>query len=121
MSLKIVIIGPAHPYRGGGITTFNERLATELQSQGHDVSILNFTVQYPSILFPGKSQVTDEPAPKHLKIERRLHSMDPLNWIRTGNYLKKKNPDLVIVRYWLPRSEERRVGKECRARCATAA
>src|SRR5688572_22767516 len=100
--MNIVILGPAHPFRGGGITTFNERLAQELQSQGHSVSILNFTVQYPSMLFPGKSQFTDEPAPKDLRIIRMLHSMNPVSWLKTGNYLRKLKPDLVIVRYWLP-------------------
>jgi glycosyltransferase involved in cell wall biosynthesis len=102
MPLNIVILGPAHPFRGGGITTFNERLAQELQHLGHTVSILNFTVQYPGFLFPGKSQLTDEPAPAGIRIERKLHSMNPVNWVRTGNYLRRKRPDLVIVRYWLP-------------------
>jgi glycosyltransferase involved in cell wall biosynthesis len=102
MSLNIVILGPAHPFRGGGITTFNERLAKELQSEGHEVSILNFTVQYPSFLFPGKSQLTDEPAPEGIRIIRMLHSMNPLNWLKTGRYLRNKRPDLVIVRFWLP-------------------
>lgn len=102
MALHIVILGPAHPFRGGGITTFNERLARGLQEAGHRVEILNFTVQYPSILFPGKSQTTDEPAPADLTIERRLHSMNPINWWFTGEYLRKKKPDLILVRYWLP-------------------
>lgn len=102
MPLKIVILGPAHPFRGGGITTFNERLARELQQEGHDTSILNFTVQYPGFLFPGKTQVTDEPAPEGLRIIRKLHSINPLNWLQTGRYLAKTKPDLIIVRYWLP-------------------
>lgn len=102
MSLHIVILGPAHPFRGGGITTFNERLARGLQEAGHTVEILNFTVQYPGFLFPGKSQTTEEPAPADLKIEQRLNSMNPLNWWRTGEYLRKKKPDLILVRFWLP-------------------
>lgn len=102
MPLNIVILGPAHPFRGGGITTFNERLATELQSAGHLVRIVNFSVQYPSILFPGKSQLTDEPAPPGLTIVRMLHSMNPISWVRTGRYLNKLKPDLIIVRFWLP-------------------
>ena len=102
MSLHIVILGPAHPFRGGGITTFNERMAIGLQEAGHRVEILNFTVQYPSFLFPGKSQQTEEPAPANLVIEQRLHSMNPLNWWTTGEYLRKKKPDLILVRYWLP-------------------
>jgi glycosyltransferase involved in cell wall biosynthesis len=102
MALYIVILGPAHPFRGGGITTFNERLARGLQEAGHKVEILNFTVQYPSFLFPGKSQTTDEPPPTDLTIEQRLHSMNPINWWSTGEYLRKKKPDLILVRYWLP-------------------
>jgi glycosyltransferase involved in cell wall biosynthesis len=102
MPLKIVILGPAHPFRGGGITTFNERLAEVLQAEGHSVSILNFTVQYPGFLFPGKSQITTTPAPENLNIIRKLHSMNPVNWWRTGNYLRQQQPDLIIVRYWIP-------------------
>lgn len=100
--MKIVLIGSAHPFRGGGMTSFNERLATELQHQGHDIYILNFTTQYPGFLFPGKTQFTDEPPPAGLKIIRRLHAFNPLNWIGTGRFLQKEKPDLVIIRYWLP-------------------
>jgi glycosyltransferase involved in cell wall biosynthesis len=100
--MNIVIIGSAHPLRGGGISTFNERLAEVLQQQGHDVSIYSFSLQYPSFLFPGKSQFTNEPAPKNLLIYSVINSINPLNWIKTGTRIKKNNPDLVIVRYWLP-------------------
>ena len=99
---KIIILGPAHPYRGGGITTFNERLATEFQHQGYDVTIYNFSLQYPSLFFPGKSQYSTESAPAHLKIIRKVNSINPFNWLRVGNELKRLQPDLIIVRYWLP-------------------
>lgn len=102
MPLNIVILGPAHPFRGGGITTFNERLANELQTEGHQVLILNFTVQYPGFLFPGKTQFTTEPAPPGINIVRKLHAMNPINWIGTGNFLRRQKPDLILVRYWLP-------------------
>lgn len=99
---SIIILGPAHPYRGGGITTFNERLATEFQEQGFDVTIYNFTLQYPSFLFPGKTQYSEEPAPPRLRILRKVNSINPLNWIKVGRELKKRRPDLIVVRYWLP-------------------
>jgi D-inositol-3-phosphate glycosyltransferase len=67
--MNIALIGPAHPLRGGGISTFNERLAEVLQEQGHHVVIYSFSLQYPSFLFPGKSQFTDEPAPAGLTIK----------------------------------------------------
>ncbi len=98
---KIVIIGPAHPLRGG-LATFNQRLAKEFIDQGHDCSIYSFSLQYPSFLFPGKTQYTDEPPPENLTIHTVINSVNPFNWIKIGRRLKKERPDIIIVRYWLP-------------------
>ncbi len=99
---KIIILGSAHPLRGGGIATFNERLAKAFMQEGHDVQIFSFSLQYPSFLFPGTSQFTSEPAPVGLTINSCINSINPFNWIKVGNQIKKIQPDLVIVRYWLP-------------------
>lgn len=99
--MNIAIIGPAHPLRGG-LATYNARLAEVLQEQGHRVTIYSFSLQYPGFLFPGTSQFTDEPAPKGIRIETVINSVNPLNWLKVGRQIKKAKPDLVIVRYWLP-------------------
>ncbi len=99
--MKIIILGPAYPYRGG-ISAFGERLAHEYIRQGHDVEMYTFTLQYPSFLFPGKTQYSDGPAPKDLRITRRINSVNPLNWIGVGREIKKKRPDLLITNFWLP-------------------
>lgn len=99
---KIVIIGPAHPLRGGGLTTFNQRLAKEIITEGDVCSIYSFSLQYPSFLFPGKSQYTNEPAPKGIRIFSVINSINPFNWLKVGGRLKKDRPDIIIVRYWLP-------------------
>ena len=99
---NIIIIGPAHPLRGGGMSTFNERLAKGFQDKGHTVTIYTFSLQYPSFLFPGSKQLSDEPAPEGLNIKVVINSMNPFNWIKIGNRIKKENPDLIVVRYWLP-------------------
>ncbi len=99
---KVIIIGPAHPLRGGGLTTFNHRLAKEFISQGHDCRIYSFSLQYPSFLFPGKSQYSTEPAPEGINIISVINSINPFNWIKIGNRLKKEKPDIIIVRFWLP-------------------
>lgn len=99
--MKIALVGTAHPYRGG-LAAYNERLATEFQNEGHEVTIYTFTLQYPSILFPGKTQYSSEPAPTHLDIIRCVNSVNPLNWWSVGNKIKKEKPDLVIFKYWLP-------------------
>lgn len=99
---KIIIIGPAHPLRGGGMATFNERLAKAFQDRGHSVTIYTFSLQYPSFLFPGTKQLSDEPAPPGLKIKVMINSINPFNWLRVGSIIKKEKAELVIVRYWLP-------------------
>lgn len=98
--MKIVVLGTAHPYRGG-LATFNERLAQQFAREGHEVEVLTFTLQYPSFLFPGKTQYTTDPAPEGITIRRALNSCNPLNWIRVGLRLRRAHPDLIICCYWM--------------------
>lgn len=98
---KVIIIGPAHPLRGG-LASYNERLAKEFQLQGHKVTIYTFSLQYPEFIFPGTTQYSTEPAPADLKIKVCINSVNPLNWITVGSRLKKEQADLIVVRYWLP-------------------
>ena len=80
---KVVIIGPAHPLRGG-LATFNQRLAKEFQYQGHECSIVSFSLQYPSFLFPGTTQYSSDPAPGDITIHTWINSVNPLNWLIVG-------------------------------------
>ena len=97
----IVIVGPAHPLRGG-IAHFNESFARELIRQGHPVVVVSFYLQYPSILFPGKSQTTDEPPEGDLDIRHWLSSVNPLSWFRTAKRIAALRPRYVVFRFWLP-------------------
>jgi D-inositol-3-phosphate glycosyltransferase len=101
--VKILLLSPAHPLRGG-IAASSERLAQALQAEGHEVVIYSFALQYPAFLFPGKSQRTDpgEPGPVGLHIRTRLNSVNPLNWLIVGRELAREQPDRIIVRFWLP-------------------
>ena len=99
--MRVIILGTAWPYRGG-LSAFNERLARQYQSEGHDVEIVTFTLQYPSFLFPGKTQYSDEPAPEGLRIVRKLNAINPFNWLRTARYIRRQHPDLIITKFWLP-------------------
>jgi glycosyltransferase involved in cell wall biosynthesis len=101
LAKTIIIIGPAHPLRGG-LASYDERLAKEFQQQGNHVSIYTFSLQYPGFLFPGTTQYSSEPAPKDLNIKVCINSVNPFNWWSVGNKLKAMNPDLIVVRYWLP-------------------
>lgn len=99
--MKVIILGTAYPYRGG-LSAFNERLARQYMAEGHEVEIVTFTLQYPSFLFPGKTQYSDEPAPEGLKITRLLNAVNPFSWIKTGRYIRRQRPDLVVTKFWLP-------------------
>ena len=98
--MKVIVVGTAHPYRGG-IAAFTDRLATEFVKEGVDIEVVTFKLQYPSFLFPGKTQFSDAKAPEDLPIERKVNSINPLNWIKVGKEIRKKNPDLVIFTYWM--------------------
>ena len=99
--MKIAIIGPAHPYRGG-LAIYNERMAEEFQKEGHHVTLYTFTLQYPSLLFPGKTQYASNKEKPNLNVIRCINSINPINWIKIGNRIKNEKPDIVIIKYWLP-------------------
>ena len=42
---KIAIVGSAYPLRGGGIATFNERMAKAFIENGDQVKIYTFSLQ----------------------------------------------------------------------------
>lgn len=98
---KVVIIGPAHPLRGG-LATFNQRLAKQFMDEGHECSIVSFSLQYPSFLFPGTTQYSSDPQPVDITIHTLINSVNPLNWVSVGNKLRRWKPALIVVRYWLP-------------------
>lgn len=99
--MTIIIIGPAYPYRGG-IADTNESFCRALNKIGHDSSIFTFTLQYPSILFPGKSQYQKGPSPKDLKIRRKISTINPISWWIASKEINNLKPDIVIFRFWLP-------------------
>ena len=101
MNIKNINIGPAFPLRGG-IANFNEALCNAFTQKGRDSKIVSFSMQYPGIFFPGKTQFAEGEPPKNLKIDSLINSINPFSWIKTAKKVKKENPDLVIIHYWMP-------------------
>jgi glycosyltransferase involved in cell wall biosynthesis len=101
MTGTVVIIGPGYPLRGG-LATFDQRLAREFISEGYDCEIYSFSLQYPDFMFPGTTQYSTEPPPEGLTILSRINSLNPFNWLSVGRELRRKKPDIIVVRYWLP-------------------
>ena len=99
--MKVTLVGTAHPFRGG-IAVFIERLARAFKQNNDEVRISTFTLQYPKILFPGETQYSSSPKPTDLAIIQEVNSINPFNWIKVGNRIRKEKPDLVIFKYWIP-------------------
>jgi glycosyltransferase involved in cell wall biosynthesis len=98
---KIVIIGPAYPYRGGN-SLFVSHVFEALSKQ-FDVKIYNYKLLYPSILFPGSTQF-DKSSDALIKApnKREVNSINPFNWISVAGKLKAENADLIVFDWWHP-------------------
>ncbi len=99
--MKLLLLSPAHPLRGG-IAASSERLAQEFSGMGHEVVMYSFSLQYPRVLFPGKTQYTSDPAPEGLVIKTRLNSVNPFNWPVVGREMRRERADRIVARFWLP-------------------
>lgn len=102
MSLRIVIVGPWPPYRGG-IAQFGARLGSALVERGHEVRPLTYSRQYPSMLFPGSSQF--EPAGERNGAPvapKLIDSLSPRSWFQAGRYVRELEPDVVVFQHWMP-------------------
>jgi D-inositol-3-phosphate glycosyltransferase len=100
--LKIFIIGPAYPLRGGP-AEFNQNLCLELIKAGHDAQIISYSLQYPNFLFPGSSQFEKSgTAPIGIKIHTLINTINPFNWFKVAAFIKKEKPNFILFRYWLP-------------------
>jgi glycosyltransferase involved in cell wall biosynthesis len=97
--LKIVIVGPAYPLRGG--IAHHTALLYQHLSEHHKVRVITFKRQYPALLFPGQSQL-DPDAAMRIPTDQLLDSVNPLNWVSIGRRIRKDPPDLLIVAYSLP-------------------
>ena len=99
--MKVVILGSAHPLRGG-LAAYNERLANEFLLEKDEVTIETFSLQYPEFLFPGTTQYSSLPKPENLTIHVSVNSINPFNWIKVGLKIRKQKPDVLVVKFWLP-------------------
>lgn len=98
---KVIIVGPAFPLRGG-IANSNEELCRAMNAAGIDAKIFSFSLQYPTFLFPGKTQYDNGIGPKDIIIETKINSVNPFNWLKVAKQIKHEKPDYVIFRFWLP-------------------
>jgi glycosyltransferase involved in cell wall biosynthesis len=97
--MRIALIGPVYPYRGG-IAHYTSMLYSEL-SKMHQVKMISFKRLFPKWLYPGKSDKDPSNQPLNIPAEYLIDSMNPVSWWKTSHYIKQLNPDLVIIQWWV--------------------
>jgi len=108
---KIGILGPYPPFRGG-IAHFTEQFHLNLDAHvSHSETIqggipievfgVSFKRQYPSILFPGKSQYSGV-GNTQINAVPLLDSINPFSWTRTAEAFIDEGVDEVVFMYWMP-------------------
>jgi glycosyltransferase involved in cell wall biosynthesis len=97
--VKIAIVGPAHPYKGGAARHTTE-LAHRLNAAGHDVIIESWRAQYPARLYPGQQTVDVPEGEPYPRTRRRLAWYRPDGWLAEGRRLRPA--DLVVFAYLTP-------------------
>ncbi len=101
MRQKLILVGPTYPYRGGN-ALFMSYLYNALTTE-FDVEFINYSVLYPSLLFPGTTQYDEsEEHFDRVPSKRMLNSMNPITWAKTASYINSKHPDLIVVDWWQP-------------------
>lgn len=88
------------PYRGG-IAAFNEQVVQAFEAAGHGVRGVNWSRQYPRLLFPGSSQIQPNALLSDSSFPTLLDSINPRSWKRTGEALTADGElDVLVLPFW---------------------
>lgn len=98
--LKIVMIGPVYPYKGG-ISHYTGLMYRALAKK-HKVKMLSYKLQYPKFLFK-KEQKDYSNKSFEIKDTRYLiNTANPVNCVMVASRIRRMKPDLVIFQWWHP-------------------
>jgi glycosyltransferase involved in cell wall biosynthesis len=97
--VRVALVGPAHPYKGGGARHTTE-LAHRLAAAGHNVIIESWRAQYPGRLYPGQQTLGAPEGKPYPRTYHRLAWYRPDGWMAAGYRLR--SADLVIFALLTP-------------------
>ena len=98
--MKIDLIGPSYPFRGG-LSHYTTLLFKNLKKK-HRTNFYSFKRQYPKFLFPGKTDKDySDLTLKDDDTQPMLDSMNPFTWIRVACKIIKDKPDIIIIPWWV--------------------
>ena len=99
--VKYLLFSASYPYRGG-ISDSTHSLCNELTKNKINTEVWTFSLLYPSIFFPGKTQYSNEKYTQEFVVRRLINTINPFNWIRISIMVNRLNPEFLILRYWSP-------------------
>jgi glycosyltransferase involved in cell wall biosynthesis len=99
--MKITVIGPAYPLRGG-IAHHVYCLQQVLSRRGHTLQVISFRKLYPSMFFPGKTELDASSRAFDAGAERILDPLNPITWLRAMRTIKNFAPAAIIFQWWQP-------------------
>ncbi len=98
--MKIVLIGPVYPYKGG-IAHYTSLLYKALKKE-HDVTLISYKMQYPKILFKKEQKDYSNDTFKVDEAVFLINTANPFNIFRVANNINKIHPDIVLMQWWHP-------------------
>lgn len=99
--MKIAMIGPVHPYKGG-IAHYTDLLCRALREDGNEVQLYTFKFQYPKLLYKKPQKDMKSSGFGTNDADFCIHTLNPFNWIKVAGRIKKQKPELIILQWWHP-------------------
>jgi len=99
--MRVSIIGPAYPLRGG-IAHHVYWIQRQLTDRDHIVQVVSFRKLYPSMFFPGTTELDSSRLRFDAGALPILTPLNPATWLRAFKRLKSFAPDVVVFQWWQP-------------------
>ena len=99
--IKFLVFSASYPYRGG-ISDSTHSFCNELIDNNLNTEVWTFSLLYPNLIFPGKTQYSNEKYNQKFIVRRLINTINPFNWIKVSKKVNKLNPEFLILRYWSP-------------------
>ena len=97
--MRISLIGPVYPYRGG-IAHYTSALAEALEARGHKLQVISFKRQYPAILYPGETDKDTSSSAARIEARYLLDPFYPWTWTAAAHAISDHRPQVALIQWW---------------------
>lgn len=96
--MKIVMVGPVYPYKGG-IAHYMGMMCKTFAKK-HEVIALSYKMQYPKFMYKKEQKDYESDTFKVEGTNYCINTANPFNWVHVAKKINKLSPDLVVFQ-WL--------------------